>query len=146
MTDKLTPVDLSKFRVMLNGEEIREGDWIKPWTEIDNIIPVDVNIGERVRIANVFYRPIKGSNVNITIDDGKLPEIDILGSMHKFDTEKVTGEIVGMLREYWDNNDGFLKGSDFNCYFKPEIHSILEANLADERNEAHVCKCNVKED
>jgi len=137
MTDKLTPVDLSKFRVMLNGEEIREGDWIKPWTEIDNIIPVDVNIGERVRIANVFYRPIKGSNVNITIDDGKLPEIDILGSMHKFDTEKVTGDIAKSTMAFF--NDTLDEGSLVyeSSLLRDRIHDILEA---------HVCKCNVKED
>ena len=120
MTDKLTPVDLSKFRVMLNGEAIR--------------------------IANAFHRPIKGANVNITIDDGKLPEIDMLGSMHKFDTEKVTGDIAKSTMAFF--NDALDEGS---LVYEPSllrdrIRDILEANLSDERNEAHVCKCNVKED
>ena len=171
-------------------------DWM--YLQFDQIwYPVsNEDVGYRlVQPEGIYYsRPIKGANVNITIDDSMqpetkqnsdkmtkivkvlhrytsklsannldhfyhigqqrisdiitddLPEGDLMGSMYRFDTEKVTREITGALREYWEGVNRNLKPYDFDMFFNDKIHDLIEAELADERSEAHVCKCKPQED
>ena len=78
---------------------------------------------------------IKGTNVNITFDDSMASEADLMGSMHRFDTEKVTTEIVKMFLDKMDDQDPYI-----GAHMHDRVHDIIESHLADERSKAH-CRC-----